>query len=126
MGEDEVTVKKCTKCGGSRFNGWNRCMDCRNSRGKIRQARLIENGGKHTTAEWRALLAQSPTCAECGRSWAEVPPRPDPRYKTVWTKGHKLPVYHGGTDDISNIQAECYKCNFAKNAGSLKRDTTKC
>ncbi|MBX5203778.1 hypothetical protein HJB81_20640 [Rhizobium sp. NZLR1] len=49
-----------------------------------------------------------------------IPKRPDPRYKYTWTKGHKLPVYHGGTDDISNIQAECYECNFEKNAGALK------
>lgn len=101
-------------------------MDCRNARGKLRSARLIANGGTHTAAEWRALLARSPKCAECGRAWGEIPPRPDPRYKWVWTKGHKLPVYHGGTNDISNIQAECYQCNFGKNAGSLKRGAEKC
>ncbi|WP_442896186.1 HNH endonuclease signature motif containing protein [Bradyrhizobium sp. AZCC 2289] len=35
---------------------------------------------------------------------------------------HKLPVYHGGTNDISNIQPECYRCNFEKNAGRLTRE----
>ncbi|WP_169712170.1 HNH endonuclease [Paracoccus contaminans] len=101
-------------------------MDCRNARGKLRNARLRANGGTHTSTEWRALLAQSPKCVECGRAWEEIPPRPDPRYKSVWTKGHKLPVYHGGANDISNIQAECYQCNFGKNAGSLKRGDGKC
>jgi len=96
-------------------------MDCRNARGRVRNARLKANGGKHTAAEWRAVLAVSPVCAECKRPWDDIPQRPDPRYKNTWTKGHKLAVYHGGTDDISNIQAECYECNFEKNAGALKR-----
>ncbi|QKC73226.1 HNH endonuclease [Mesorhizobium loti] len=39
----------------------------------------------------------------------------------MWTKGHKIAVYHGGTDDIGNIQAECNQCNFGKNAGRLTR-----
>jgi hypothetical protein len=60
-------------------------------------------------------------CADCKRPWSEIPLRPDPRYKTVWTKGHKKAVYHGGTDEIGNIQAECYECNFRKNAGALKQ-----
>ncbi|WP_366934240.1 HNH endonuclease [Phaeobacter sp.] len=50
-----------------------------------------------------------------------MPARPDKRYKHVWTKAHIVPVYHGGSNDISNIQAECYQCNFKKNAGRLKK-----
>ena len=96
-------------------------MDCRNQRAKDRAERIKKNGGSHTSAEWKSLLASSPTCAVCGRSWALIPPRPDPRYKHPWTKGHKTPIYHGGSDDISNIQAECYECNFRKNAGALSR-----
>jgi len=94
-------------------------MDCRNQRAKIRAERVKKNGGSHTSAEWKLLLAKSPTCAACGKSWSEIPTRPDPRYKHTWTKGHKIPIYHGGSDDISNIQAECYECNFKKNAGAL-------
>ncbi len=96
-------------------------MDCRNERAKVRAARIKANGGSHTAAEWRQLLAISPTCAVCGRLWGAIPTRPDHRYKHTWTKGHKIPVYHGGTDSIDNIQAECYECNFRKNAGALKR-----
>lgn len=96
-------------------------MDCRNARGKVRKAREGANGGRHTAREWKTLLEASPVCAECGRAWADIPPRPNPRYKRTWTKGHKVPVYHGGTNDIGNIQAECYQCNFGKNAGRLKR-----
>jgi 5-methylcytosine-specific restriction endonuclease McrA len=86
----------------------------------VRTGRIKANGGTHTKQEWVALLSKSPTCAVCGREWIQVPPRPDPRYKNSWTKGHKTPIYHGGSDNISNIQAECYECNFKKNAGKLK------
>lgn len=110
----------CTKCGSARFNAWNRCMDCRNARARLRQARIKANGGSHTKQEWEQLLVDSPACAVCGRYWSEIPPRPDKRYQHVWTKGHKVPIYHGGSDDITNIQAECYQCNFKKNAGRLK------
>lgn len=96
-------------------------MDCRNQRAKVRAERIKKNGGSHTIAEWKSLLADSPACAVCGRPWADIPPRPDPRYKHPWTKGHKVPIYHGGSDDISNIQVECYECNFRKNAGALGR-----
>jgi hypothetical protein len=94
-------------------------MDCRNERAKRRKARMAANGGSHTEADWQKLLAFSPRCAVCNRLWADIPPRPDPRYKYVWTKGHKQPVYAGGTDDIENIQPECYQCNFKTNAGPL-------
>jgi hypothetical protein len=109
----------CTKCGGTRFNSWNRCKDCRNQRSKVRSMRIKKNGGSHTSAEWESLLANSPACKVCGRPWSKIPPRPDPRYKYTRTKGHKIPIYHGGSDEISNIQAECYECNFRKNAGPL-------
>ena len=113
-------MKSCSKCGGTRFNSWNRCMDCRNQRAKVRQTRIKANGGSHTAKEWADLLSRSPACVVCGRAWHEIAPRPDPRYRHTWTKGHKVPIYHGGSDAISNIQAECYECNFRKNAGSLK------
>jgi 5-methylcytosine-specific restriction endonuclease McrA len=96
-------------------------MDCRNIRAMVRADRIKNNGGSHSKQEWNALLSHSPTCAECGREWSQVPLRPDPRYKNTWTKGHIIPIYHGGSDEIANIQAECYECNFKKNAGKLKR-----
>jgi 5-methylcytosine-specific restriction endonuclease McrA len=94
-------------------------MDCRNQRAKVRAERIKKNGGSHSNAEWKALLAKSLTCAICGRPWSEIPLRTDPRYKHTWIKGHKIPIYHGGSDEISNIQVECYECNFRKNAGPL-------
>jgi hypothetical protein len=96
-------------------------MDCRNARARVRQSRIKVNGGSHTRQEWEQLLVNSPACAECGRFWDAISQRPDPRYRHTWTKGHKVPVLHGGTDDIANLQAECYECNFRKNAGALRR-----
>ncbi|WP_442957068.1 HNH endonuclease [Phreatobacter sp. AB_2022a] len=112
-----MSGRQCTKCGSVRFNSNSRCMDCRNARARRRNERMKANGGHHTVAEWRSLLAASPCCAECGRPWEHIPRRPDPRYRFVWTKGHKVHVTAGGTNDISNLQAECYQCNFRKNAG---------
>lgn len=113
-----VITRTCTKCGSQRFNSWDRCMDCRNARAKVRQARILQNGGHHTRAQWEELLANSPTCAVCRRAWHEIQMRPDARYRHTWTKGHKVPVLHGGSEDISNLQAECYECNFRKNAST--------
>lgn len=80
------------------------------------------NGGRHTKAEWEHLLSNTPNCAACGRAWDEIPLRPDGSYRHTWTKGHKVSVLHGGTNDIANIQPECYQCNFKKNAGKLAPD----
>lgn len=116
----DPSAKHCTKCGGARFNALDRCMDCRNARAKVRAARIKANGGSHTKTQWSQLLASSPRCATCHRAWDEIPHRPDTRYPHTWTKGHKIPIFHGGSDNISNVQAECYQCNFTKNAGRLK------
>lgn len=89
-------------------------MDCRNERAKVRSARLNKNGGKHTVAEWLALLENTPRCPGCERRWSEIPRRPDTRYRKVWTKDHLVPVIHGGRDDISNIRPLCYECNFKR------------
>ncbi|PPD51391.1 MAG: hypothetical protein CTY12_08090 [Methylotenera sp.] len=97
-------------------------MDCRNARAKVRIERIKANGGEHTQKEWLQLLEASTRCAVCNRAWDEIPLRPDGRYRHTWTKGHKIPILHGGTNKIGNIQAECYQCNFTKNAGKLKRD----
>lgn len=116
----EQSAKCCTKCGGTRFNASDRCMDCRNVRAKVRVARIKANGGSHTRKQWLQLLENCSRCAICHRAWDEIPPRSDTRYAHTWTKGHKIPIFHGGADNIENIQAECYQCNFTKNAGRLK------
>ncbi len=96
-------------------------MDCRNRRAGVRIERIRLNGGLHSNSEWKILLEKCPVCAVCERPWSVIPSRPDPRYKQTWTKGHIVSIYHGGENCISNIQAECYECNFRKNSGVLAR-----
>lgn len=61
--------------------------------------------GSHTTAEWRARLAEyKGKCAHC-------------RTRKATTKDHVIPKSRGGTDDISNILPSCRRCNC-----EMKRD----
>lgn len=67
-----------------------------------RQAKLQANGGSYTDAEWQALCAQyNYLCLRCNM------PRP-------LTADHVIPVEHGGSSDISNIQPLCRSCNSWK------------
>lgn len=67
-----------------------------------RKARLQHNGGSHTKREWHDLCKKyGYLCLCCGER------------KTL-TEDHVIPIYLGGTDDISNIQPLCMKCNMKK------------
>lgn len=110
--QDTAQQKTCRKCGGTRFNNWNCCMDCRNARAKLRNRRIEENGGRHTDQEWRALVAEHSVCPDCGRRWEEIPLPTVAKWRSVITKGHIIPVTKGGTNDITNIKPQCYQCNI--------------
>lgn len=70
-----------------------------------RRAKKAENGGSFTTAEWQALKAQySFQCLRCRRREPEI----------KLTMDHVVPVTRGGSNDISNIQPLCQKCNLSK------------
>jgi len=113
----------CRKCGSVEFGYWtsastgkvNRyCLVCRRRRASEYSRRKKDNGGKHTRRQWLDKLSQYNVCPRCGRSWKDIPPRPDRRYKYVWTKDHIIPLAAGGSDDIDNIQPLCYQCNSSK------------
>lgn len=72
-----------------------------------RRERMRQNGGHHTRSEWLALCAvYGGRCARCKR-------------KRPLTKDHIVPVFFGGTDDISNIQPLCQSCNSSKGTATI-------
>jgi 5-methylcytosine-specific restriction endonuclease McrA len=112
----------CKKCGENDFGFYTSsdgkqhryCRACRRKRAETYSRRVSKNTVHHTKAQWMEKLSRYPACPLCGRSWDAIPARPDPRYKTVWTKDHIIPLSKGGTDDIDNIQPLCYSCQFKK------------
>ena len=73
-----------------------------------RRAAKIGNGGSHTEAQWQAMVARyDGRCLCCGNIPSGVWP-------DVLTRDHVIPLKHGGTDDIENIQPLCNLCNVTK------------
>lgn len=67
-----------------------------------RRTRLAGGGGSYTVDEWRELCSRYDNrCLACGK-------------KTKLTADHIVPVAHGGSSNISNIQPLCMKCNSRK------------
>ena len=78
-------------------------------RSKVRRERLAINGGCHTNGEWELLKDQyNFTCPSCQT------------YGIALTKDHIIPVSKGGSDNISNIQPLCMKCNVHKHTKVIK------
>lgn len=118
-----MSSKVCKKCGSIDFGKWTSsstgminyyCRNCRRGRAEKYSQNKAKNGGSHTRSQWLKKLKCFERCPRCNRIWSEIPPRPDKRYKYVWTKDHILPLTKGGSDDISNIQPLCYQCNSGK------------
>lgn len=125
------SLDTCNKCGGAEFGIWtsastgrqNRyCRLCRRVRAHTYSERKRQNGGRHTNSQWLGVLAQHRICPRCKREWDVITPRPDRRYRSVWTKDHIVPLSQGGSNDINNIQPLCYQCNSAKGDG--RRDAS--
>jgi 5-methylcytosine-specific restriction endonuclease McrA len=67
--------------------------------------KLIENGGSHTTSQWKELCVRhNHTCLGCGRKEPEI----------KLTRDHIIPLSKGGNDTIENIQPLCVSCNSSK------------
>jgi len=70
-----------------------------------RRARKRINGGKFTTAQWRAVLAHyNHECVACGRDHDIQ-------------ADHVIPLACGGSNDITNLQPLCKWCNNLKGVG---------
>lgn len=71
-----------------------------------RKARLVSVGGSHTAEDIKKLLErQKHRCAYCRRS-----------IKKKRHIDHRVPLKLGGSNDPSNLQALCPKCNLSKGA----------
>lgn len=70
-----------------------------------RRILMLGNGGSHSFEEWQAMKKHySFTCPACLKREPEI----------TLTVDHIIPLRHGGTDNISNIQPLCGKCNAKK------------
>lgn len=77
-----------------------------------RRARIIGNGGTHTDEEWRALCNKYGNKCLCCKK------------ETKLTRDHIVPLSKGGTNDISNIQPLCLKCNMKKKTSTIDYRTS--
>jgi 5-methylcytosine-specific restriction endonuclease McrA len=75
------------------------------AQGRLTAMSAARELGRHTGAEWNALVRTSPRkCPYCG-----VPLNLFNR-----TKDHKVPVARGGSDAIDNLEPICWECNASK------------
>jgi 5-methylcytosine-specific restriction endonuclease McrA len=72
-----------------------------------RRARVKSAPGTYTQAEWRALCSYyGDRCLRCGTTES-------------LTVDHIVPLVHGGSNDISNLQPLCISCNSWKCAKTV-------
>lgn len=76
-----------------------------------RSKRIADNGGFHSLREWRLVKEQNNfACLSCKRKEPEI----------KLTRDHIVPVLRGGSNDISNIQPLCFKCNREKHTKTIR------
>lgn len=60
------------------------------------------------------LRAATHACPLCGRTKPEVHKESPQRSGKLFTIDHRYPLALGGTDDLWNLWAVCWKCNQTK------------
>jgi 5-methylcytosine-specific restriction endonuclease McrA len=73
-----------------------------------RRVKEMSNGGHYTIAQWEDLVTRyGNKCLACGRTDVKL------------TVDHVVPVAHGGTNNISNLQPLCKSCNSKKHKKTI-------
>lgn len=76
------------------------------TRNRRRRARELSAPGTFTATDWLALVARSPVCHWCRRSWTK---------KRRPTHDHVIPLSKGGGNAPENSVCACLGCNTSKN-----------
>ncbi|GEM_PF-3090566 len=85
-----------------RFPSCQTLQEARQTAYLTRKARILVNGGSHTSAEIRQLKEdQDHKCAYCRR-------------QAALSEDHIIPLQQRGSDDISNMAMACKRCNSEK------------
>lgn len=101
--ETKISGKSCLECGKrwrkenrDKVQGYNRTQN------HNRRARLVAAAGRHTEAEWQAVLANfGRRCAQCAS-------------RKNLSKDHIIPLSRGGSNYAFNLQPLCVSCNARK------------
>jgi len=82
--------------------------DVKAAKNHRRRTRKVGNGGSFTAIEWHELCKKYDNrCLACGRD------------DVTLTVDHVVPLVHGGSNDISNIQPLCFPCNAHKHTAII-------
>lgn len=103
--KDEIRDKRSEAGRAAMSKKWGTDSDSDTSNSKLRSQRLklAREKGTHTRKEWDEMKNFFGECVICGS-------------KENIVKDHIIPLYQGGSDEITNLQPLCSSCNSRKGA----------
>ena len=103
--KDEIREKRSEAGRAAMSKKWGTDSDSDTSNSKLRSQRLklAREKGTHTRKEWDEMKNFFGECVICGS-------------KENIVKDHIIPLYQGGSDEITNLQPLCSSCNSRKGA----------